>query len=207
MHLRTGKASRSLKLSYIIAFAAVVAASVLAAMYSQMKEHTKEVLDTEVSRRTARVISEAIDSCLAEDSNSCVTLIRDSSGSVASAQADAHEVNALENKLKTAVNKALEDMTESDISVPAGTLTDIAPFVGKGPKLSIGLEQYGTADVVLESSFDGAGVNQVRHRLVLKIDVRIRAILAGDTQTVTSHDEYIVSETLITGRPLAASEK
>lgn len=200
--MRTGKSSRMTKASYIILWIVAAAAAAAAMLYIELLAHTKEVLRYEVGRRTGEVISEAIDGCLSQQGGNCITVVTDEQGIVCYAETNTAAVNELENSLKIAVNRALEQMTESDISVSFGTLIGFAPLVGKGPKIGIGLEQHGIAEVKLESEFDTAGVNQTRHRLTLTINAELMAMLAGSSETVTSMDEYIVSETLISGRPL-----
>lgn len=203
--MRTGKSGRATKASYILFALVCVAAAITAVMYIELLAHTKEVLRYEVGRKAGEVISEAIDGCLSQQRGSCITVVTDEQGIVCYAETNTAAVNELENDLKIAVNRALEQMTESDIGVSLGTLTGFAPLVGKGPKMGIGLEQHGIAEVKLQSEFDTAGVNQTRHRLTLTISAELMAMLAGSSETVTSRDEYIVSETVISGRALIES--
>ena len=200
--MRTDRCSRSVTVSYILCGAVAAAALLCAAVYAQMLAHTREVLGFEVRQDANRVIAEAVNRAVGDDAGECIVISRDSGGNVTSAETDSAAVNILENRLKSEINAALSELYNSEVGVPVGTLTGFAPLVGKGHRLRIGLEQHGTADVKLESEFSTAGVNQTRCRLTLAINVEILAVLGGRPQTVTVTDEYIVSDTVIVGRPL-----
>ncbi len=200
--MRTGKTSRSWRFSYLLLLFIISLAVCTVLLYSKVIAHSREVLRFEVRHSADHLISQAVDRALKDEHQDCLSVQRAADGSVTFAETDTAQLNALENRLKTEINDALSKLSDSEITVPVGTLTGFAPLVGKGFDVRVGLEQYGTADVKLSGNFTTAGVNQTHFSLRLDINAEILAVVGRQPQTVEVTDEYVVSDTVIVGNPL-----
>ncbi|GAB6875917.1 sporulation protein YunB [Thermaerobacter litoralis] len=85
-----------------------------------------------------------------------------------------------------AVQERLNDLRGMPVRIPLGAALGNELLAGWGPEVPVRILPLGRVDVDVESRFDGAGINQVRHRVVLVIrtTVRVAIPLYGDTVPV-----------------------
>ena len=99
----------------------------------------------------------------------------------------------LRSRVTDAVLQEIDEMGKQDIYLSMGTLSGVQllsnlKVVGSG---------YMTSEI--ENRFDSAGINQTRHQIMLKMDMRVLAIIPGYTVATDIHTEYCLAETVIVG--------
>lgn len=89
-------------------------------------------------------------------------------------------------RVMRAVQDRLNGLRGVPVRIPLGAALGNQLFAGWGPEIPVRILPLGRVDVDVQSRFDGAGINQVRHRVVLVIrtTVRVAIPLFGDTVPV-----------------------
>ena len=92
----------------------------------------------------------------------------------------------------------LED-SQLELTIPVGSLLPLEPTWARGPELHLRALALGTASAEFESEFTSAGINQTKHRIVLRIDVYVSILLPGYSTVTQVTNEITVAETVIVG--------
>ena len=80
-----------------------------------------------------------------------------------------------------------------------GSLTGSPLLAGRGPRISVRMESVGSSSARFENQFESAGINQTKHRIVLRIDVYVSILLPGYSTVTQVTNEITVAETVIVG--------
>ncbi len=151
---------------------------------------------------SGRLINEAISEELEQENirySNLVSLTMDGEGKVTSLQTDMVALNRLKTNISNKVLTALGDMENQDISVPIGTLFGGQLFSGRGPDIPFQIVHTGFMETELENRFDSAGINQTRHQIMLKINLKVSAIIPGYSTSTEINMNFCLAETVIIG--------
>lgn len=129
---------------------------------------------------------------------SLVTVEQNESGRVVSVRTDAVGINLLKGRVCEAASAALAARSQT-VSIPAGSLTGLDILAGRGPSIRVRVRTSGFANADVESTFEGAGVNQTVHRLLLRVGASVCLSMAKTQQTKSLSYEVCVAETVIVG--------
>lgn len=149
-----------------------------------------------------KVINDAIYSELAKENiryDNLVSLTQNNIGEITSLQTDMVALNRLRSRATDAVLQQISTMNNQHIYIALGTLTGLQLLSGRGPELSIKIVPAGYLQTELENRFDSAGINQTRHQIMLKMDMRVSAIIPGFSVSTDIHTEFCLAETVIIG--------
>ena len=120
-------------------------------------------------------------------------------GRVTSVKSNTPLINRLKTDLLTTVNKTLRENTTDTASLSLGSLTGLPFLQGAGPSVEMRSEPKGYADAVFISEFTDAGINQTRHRIVMKTTVEAISFIPLYTVETTVVTDFLVAETIIVG--------
>lgn len=141
------------------------------------------------------------------DYSSLVEIVRDSSGSIVSLQADAMRINRIKSAVNSSVAASLGGLDGKELGVPLGSLTGLALLNGRGPKLNAIISLTGSAQTHFVNEFSDAGVNQTRHQIFLKTTVTLLIVFPRETVSTAYTMNMLVAETVIVGKvPLAFAQ-
>lgn len=106
------------------------------------------------------------------------------------------------NQLKTTI---LSELTESlngfaELSVPAGSLTNISVLNGRGFPVPIRLNFEGTADIAFHTEFLSAGINQTCHRVTMVVHAQVFSQSKRFQTYAETESSTVLSETVIVGK-------
>ena len=149
-----------------------------------------------------RVINDAIYEELAKDNvryDNLVTLTQNARGEITSLQTDMVALGRLRSRVTDAVLQEIDEMGKQDIYLSMGTLSGVQLLSGRGPDLNLKVVPSGYMTSEIENRFDSAGINQTQHQIMLKMDMRVLAIIPGYTVATDIHTEYCLAETVIVG--------
>ena len=62
------------------------------------------------------------------------------------------------------------------------------------------IQLYGNVTANLRSDFEGAGINQTRHRIICDVKVGVSAVIPGCSSYTEVVNSFTVSETVLLGR-------
>lgn len=132
-------------------------------------------------------------------SKKLVTVETREDGTVVSVEINSVEINRLQARLTDAVTDRLLGIQKQDIGIPLGTLTGWQLLAGRGPEVHLQILPTSFVESEIVDSLETAGINQTQHRIFIKFQVEMSAILPGYSTNVTVENQVCVAQTLIVG--------
>lgn len=123
----------------------------------------------------------------------------DSSGRVAALQVDTLAVNRIASHAAKAIQTEMAKVSESRLSIPAGSITGMRLLAHWGPSISVGLRPVGNVLVRVRQSFAEAGINQTRHLVYLEAVARVRLVVPFVSKEMEVSSELPLTETVLVG--------
>lgn len=157
---------------------------------------------TRVSNLVGRVVTEAVSDAINSGEiryDNLISLEKDASGGITALQSNMAEFNRLQSAITQDVLSRLDQVLDTDLNIPVGTLTGSALLVGRGPGISIRMQSVGSCSAHFENQFDQAGINQTTHRILLCVDVSMSILLPGFRTSTQVSNAFSVAETVIVG--------
>lgn len=157
---------------------------------------------TRVSNLVGQVVTEAVSDAIEGGEiqyDGLISLEKDESGHITALQSNMAEFNRLQSAITQDVLTRLDQVSDTDLDIPAGTLTGSALLVGRGPKISIRMQSVGSCSAHFENQFTQAGINQTTHRILLCVDVSMSILLPGFRTGTDVANSFAVAETVIVG--------
>lgn len=127
-----------------------------------------------------RAINQAIIDKIGEEMEyeELIELDKDEQGRIVMAQLNSMHVNRLMSETTLATQEALTELEkEEPMSIPLGEAMDNYLLATYGPGIPVRLIPLGRVNTRLEDSFKDAGINQVRHKIYLKVDTEVHIIV------------------------------
>lgn len=128
-----------------------------------------------------------------------VTLERDAEQTVTALRTDGITANYLKVQVAQAVYEALDQLEKSAVKIPLGTLLGSDLFAGQGPEVQVGVSGLGNVQADFISAFQGAGINQTRHQMILEVTANIRILTRLGSVDTQVKSQLPVSDTVIVG--------
>lgn len=168
--------------------------------------HLKSLLGnlavTRVTNTVNRVVMAAVGETIASGEiryDKLITFEKDLNGGITALQSNMAEFNRLQSAITEDILQRLGQTSETELSIPLGTLTGSALLAGRGPRFRVRMESVGSCSAHFENAFDHAGINQTTHSILLYVDVSVSILLPG-FRTFTKVSNCIsVAETVIVG--------
>ena len=168
---------------------------------NELNKHITEICEYKSKETANAIISYAInDELKGSNDTDYIVIKRNKSDEIISIESNTNSINQLQTDLRAKTSEALRRIENVKTYIPLGTLTGINVFGGRGPDVSLKFHQVGVADTKLLSKFTSAGINQTRHRMVLRVTIELSAILPLHSRNIKVSDDYIISETIIVGK-------
>lgn len=181
----------------------LAAAGVFVFINARINPMLKKMTAVQAETIATLAIDRAAAEVLAEEDIAYSDLIRVSTlsdGSVSAMTANIREMNRFKTHLSKGIQQKLGEFCEREVSIPLGTLTGIDLFSGRGPAVRMKIQLYGNVCANLRSDFEGAGINQTRHRIICDVKVGVSAIIPGCSSYSEVTSSFTVSETVLLGR-------
>lgn len=151
-----------------------------------------------VNRLVVAAVSDAIESGEIQYDR-LITLQKDNSGRITALQSNMAEFNRLQSAITEDVLHRLSQMSDTQLSIPIGTLTGSALLAGHGPRLTVKMQSTGSCSAHFENQFFDAGINQTTHSILLYVDVSVTILLPGLSTRTQVSSSFSVAETVIVG--------
>lgn len=124
---------------------------------------------------------------------------RDGNGNITGIEIDTQKVNILKSSLSNEISRIVADRNKYDLHIPVGTLFGNEYTTGYGPKIKFKMQLTETAILDFESRFEAAGINNVLHQIIIKIDVNASVLMMGCTESFSVSTTALVAQTVIAG--------
>lgn len=148
-------------------------------------------------------MNEAVSTALLQESELCqrlTTVEKGPGGDISAIEIDSAAVNELKTKLTMAVTNRLLSVGKQEIEIPIGTLLGWQLLAGRGPNVRLQVLPASFVQSEIVDTLETAGINQTQHRIFIRFQVEMSAILPGYSTSVTVDDEICVAQTLVVGQ-------
>lgn len=134
------------------------------------------------------------------DYDKIMKIEKDSEGNITMISSDTVKQNKLTSEVVLRCNEKLQNLGDMGTEVPIGYTTNNILFYNMGPKIKVKMNQIGNISTSYDSTFESAGINQVRHKIYLNVDAKVRLIVPLASKDVELSCQIPVSETIIVGK-------
>lgn len=124
---------------------------------------------------------------------------RDSSGVITGIEIDINMVNRLKSEISGEISEIVSSENKYDLNIPVGTLLGNEYTTGYGPKIKFKMQLTETAILDFESKLTAAGINNVLHQIIIKIDVNASVLMMGCTDSFSVSTTALGCQTVIAG--------
>ena len=169
----------------------------------------KRMLPTIIDMAEIKMESEAV-SIINEESvavysesfkyDDIIHIEKDEEGNISLVRADTVMQNYLASQVVLSCNERFKKYESVGVKIPIGYLTNSSFFYNIGPSITVKMRQIGKINTSYESIFESAGINQVRHKIYLNVDVKMRLVVPLASKDVELTCEIPVAETIIVGK-------
>ena len=128
-----------------------------------------------------------------------ISFEKDNGGAITAVKSNMTEFNRLQAEILKDVLGKVSEVSTKELSIPIGTLTGTSLLAGRGPGVKVRMQSVGSSTAVLENEFSSAGINQTKHRILLRVDVSVSILLPGFVTATKVSNVITVAETIIVG--------
>ena len=147
-------------------------------------------------------VNEAVLCVLAQNNityNNISNISRDSDETITGIEIDIEKVNLLKSSISNEIARIVSTRNRYDLNIPIGTLVGSEYTTGYGPKIRFKMQLTETAILDFESRFESAGINNVLHQIIIKIDVNASVLMMGCTDSFSVSTTALAAQTVIAG--------
>ena len=154
----------------------------------------------EAVRIANRAINEAVDSEVESiNYDDLITYKVNKDGNIVLMQPNIREINRFSSKMSLKIQNKLEQIKNKEISIPLLKLLGIELIAGFGPYINAKIIPIGFLHPPeVRDSIETAGINQTRHKIYLRVDVKLKLIVPfSHRTTVVSADVPVIEVTIL----------
>lgn len=198
----SGKCGKRFTPLRLAAYFVFVACAVFVIFNFQIFPYAAASSTADAQNEISAVVSAAVNEVLAEyecNYSDLVSITKDDTGRIAAVSANTVLINRIYADITA---KTIEKLTVSGgiyVGIPLGNLLGGELAAGRGPLVNIRLSVARGYESSLESSLTEAGINQVLHRIYIKIKVRVTVMIPTEHVSVPVTVICPLTETLISG--------
>ena len=196
--LRQMKFNKSFVLFFMIVITVLIITSSI--YKNSLKPTLKSLSETSVKTLAQKscniAVKNSIEGTTYED---LIKTEKDSNGKITSLTANVEKMNKISNDVVMNTQAELEKSSKNYVEVPLGSFIGLNIFNGHGIRIKLNTIPTGICNATFKSTFDKAGINQTRHRILLLVTTQIRTIAPFFTDIEEYTNEIIVAETIIVG--------
>ena len=149
----------------------------VAAIDHQLRPMVQSFATYQIKSFATEVIDAAILDYLGKegvDYETFSTVTRDANSQVTGISLNTVNVNLFKAGITDRINSEMSQIGLQSIKIPVGSLLGTQILQGVGPDITLRVQPSSYAACSVDSQFDSAGINQTRHRVVLKMCIRDR---------------------------------
>ncbi len=124
---------------------------------------------------------------------------KNENGKIVALCANTRELNRISNTLAINIEENISKIEESYIKIPIALFFNTGIFGGAGVRIKIKTVPLGDTKIECFSEFDSIGINQTRHRIVLKVKTYYTIIAPVYIRNECYEKEVVLAETILNG--------
>ena len=129
-----------------------------------------------------------------------ITLEMDAENRVTALKANTLEINKLRASLTVAIQSKVDQIQDSIVEIPLGTVVNTELLSGVGPNIRIQLAPVGFVETDITNSFSAAGINQTRHQVILSVSATIAIVMPAATEYAQVETSIVLGESVLVGK-------
>ena len=168
----------------------------------KMAPLAERLILTQVDNQASDAINTAIGEQIASGEISYDAIVqteKNQAGDVTAVKTDMRAVNRLKSRILQRVDAHLKDLSQEELSIPAGSVFLPEFFSGQGPKVPVRVLAVRASDASFHNDFSDAGINQTLHRITIDIHVDITILTWTGTRDIAVDSSVLAAETVIVG--------
>lgn len=184
-----------------VAAALLLAASILPATRF-LREVSGQIALSDATDMITAIVNDKINEKMSEglyDYNYFVTLEKDSEGSITAISANMTRINTLSSEILQEVIRSTNS-GELNLEIPLGNLMGSNILLGRGPGVPVKIIMLTSSYADFRNEIVSAGINQIKHQIILEIRVEIDVLLPWEVQSAEVLSEVLIAETIIVGK-------
>lgn len=134
------------------------------------------------------------------DYSNIANITYDNDNNVKSISIDSAAVNKIKSGIISTIQNEIVKKNNFVIRIPIGTILGNSFTINKGPTIPINMVMSSVVHSNVNSIFEGSGINQTLHRIVLNIKVDIYMIMPWYRTNAMLETDFIIAETVIVGK-------
>lgn len=190
------------KATILIIFVIIALCVAVSLAGSFLKEISGQMALSNASDTITAVINDKINEKMSEgqyDYNYFVTLQKDDAGNITAISANMARINTLSSEILQEVIAATNNGME-DIQIPLGNLMGSNLLMGRGPDIPVKIIMLTSSYADFRNEIESAGINQVKHQIILEVRVQIDVMLPWEVQSTEVLSEVLIAETILVGK-------
>lgn len=145
---------------------------------------------------TTKAINENIKDIKYDD---LINLEKDKEGKISSISTNVMQMSKLSNEISIAVYENIINQKENELDIPIGIIFNNNILGGYGPNVKIKMLPTGSNKVDFISDFESVGVNQTKHRILLRATTSVKIIAPFLIEKQDYISDIVLAETVIVG--------
>ena len=120
-------------------------------------------------------------------------------GRVAYMQPKTGAINRISAAAVLSIQEQLKKLPQEIVKIPLGQVFGIKTLAGYGPLLPVKIIPVGAVESVIKDQFDSAGINQVRHKILISIETTIKMVVPLVREEIVVNTDVPLAEAIIMG--------
>lgn len=142
-------------------------------------------------------VSEALEE--AGDTTNLIRAEKDKDGKITMISADSAMMNKIAVKSALNAQRKINELQNTQISIPLGNVLGSKLFSGLGPAININVTPLGVVNTNFHTEFESAGINQSRYKVYIKLDSNMKMVVGATSQSVEISTEILISDVILVG--------
>ncbi|NOV88618.1 sporulation protein YunB [Clostridium acetobutylicum] len=176
--------------SVIYAFDKLITPVAIKTADSQIKSKITEIVNVNMSKVYNQNYSY----------NKIIEIDKDNDGNIVMMKANTIILNKLACDVALESQYDINKLGEVGIKMPLGYIFKNNILSYMGPELTIKAQQIGHVETKYLSKFEGAGINQTRHIIMILVKTKVRVMIPMAYDDIEIKNEIPVAETIIVGK-------
>ena len=161
-----------------------------------MAEMQAQALATDILADTMRdVLTES-----GIQSEDLVTYYYNPSGEIFAYSIDTVTIEKLASMVNTQMGEYLEQKKEFELDIPLGRVTNNPLLAAMGPDIPIQVRVVGNPGVDYARSFESVGINEINHRIWIKMELLIQVTTPLLTDVLEANMEFTLVDQTLSGK-------
>lgn len=181
----------SIILLIIFTFSYIVYA--VSPLYMSLVERKADSIAISISNKAINDVIKDI------DYSDLIQIEKDSEGKISLIKANTNIMNTLSRQISDEMEEELNNLQDSYIFIPLGSVFGNKIFMNVGPKIKVKLLPSGGFKTNFKSEFSSTGINQTSHKIYVEIICNGTIITPFSNKTSSFTNEIVISEVIIVG--------